>query len=128
MSFSITLTLVPQQTQNQGFEQTITATNAVNLPNEIFVMTQGIQNPQTGARAVVFSNVATPAQLQSLPIGAPLAGSLNFRLAATTSIYNTSFDAANAWSLMQIMVQDLLNALNAAEQVGSGNQVTLTSG
>jgi hypothetical protein len=126
MTISIQLIWSPQKTPAQGIQATYEAVNASGMPNEIFVLKKTTLNPATGQTTVVFDHVATVADLASLPIGSPLAGSHLYRSTTFTQTFDTATDANNAIAALQDDVNLLIDSLNLAGEIGGSSTFTLT--
>lgn len=120
MSIQITITSTPQlSVAGQAYQQQITAGSAVGMDQNIFVMKQRPLDPTTGVLTYDFDHVATPTDLTTIPVNAPIAGGVYFRIFTFTQTMSTPADAADALKTLIDDVNALVRSLTQAALVGT---------
>lgn len=127
MARSVSMTRTPQRAANQSFQQTVAATGT-EMASTIFVLRRSPADPTRPGGAVVdrFDHVASPAELEALPISAPLAGQSTWRVASFAKTYATQDDADDHWDALLEEVGALVRALNQADNLGDPETVVVT--
>lgn len=110
-----------------GFHVIITASAAVNMPNEVFVKRERPLDPIAQTVTSDFFNVATPTDIQNLPINAPIPPDVLFRVLQIDVFYVNETEGDNAWTNIQAGVQLLIDSLDAADLLNQVDVVVITS-
>lgn len=99
-----------------GFTFKVEVLEAVGLPPEIFVFLRIPKPADPVDSDDVFQNIASPADLEEYPAGAPVLGSNHpfFRMAEVTLRFRSEPIADDAWRCMQSDFEALLTALAEA--------------
>lgn len=124
MARRVVLTRTPQKAPNQGVQEHVSAVGQ-EMASHVFVFTREPLNPLTQQARDVFSRVASPQDLVSLPEEAPLPGSTGFRKYAFTAVHATREEAESQWETIQAEVNALIRALNLADQQTAPQVVVL---
>ena len=103
-----------------GFKMVITASDGNMIANEVFRMRRRPINPHdpTGVQVDDFFGVCTMQDLVSLPITAPAAGDIYFRLAQITVVDNSQQEADDSWTKIKLDVDKLRESLDIADKLG----------
>lgn len=121
----VRLTYTPQGlNSSSGFRFTVVADMANDMPAEMFTLYRrpvDPNNPDTTTDD--FLNVASPAELTSLPINAPTSVPGSFRSASLDVTYETQSLAEQAWSDIQAAVTTLKDNLDAQDTLGASTAV-----
>jgi hypothetical protein len=125
MTRSITLTRSAQQPIAQGYHFTVEASGAVDMPNEVFRMKQRPLDPIAQTTTNEFTGICSPADLQDLPINAPIIPDPRFRvLFIDVTYYNIAF-GDSIWEDIKFEVNDLVSSLNAGDILGNVEVITV---
>lgn len=100
--------------RTQGYRMQIQASDAVGMGNEIFVFQR---MPAGAGFNDVFTNVASPSDMDDYPVGAPDPGGMFFRLAAIDLVFRNVTLADEAWSGIKNDVTELINTLELFENM-----------
>lgn len=127
MSRSLAITRTPQKVADQSYRVTYSAVGT-EMDSNIFVLKRQIVDPTQPSAATrdVYDHVATPVDLTTLYVNAPLGGAITFRVASFAKTYQTAGQASTEWQDLQTDVNLLVAALNAADQTTAPETVTLT--
>lgn len=117
MARSLNLTRQPYRADGGSYRYVYTAANTGSpvTPPEIFVMQVTPLNVTTGTKSAGYSNVASPAQLQDLPVNAVVGNGTYYRVASYEALYTSRDDADVDWAALQAAVRSLLRSLKAAD-------------
>lgn len=98
------------------------------MPDEIFVVKRRAANPglPDGDYVDAFSHVATPVEMDDLPIGEPNENEFYYRLASFEKNHGTATAADTFWTDLKAEVSGLIQALNASDDLGETETVTIT--
>lgn len=120
----VKLTATTQQTTAQGHRLVITASDANLMSEHLFVLRRTTLDPDTGQVSDVLYRVATPADLDTLPVDEPTdeSGSL-FRSDVLDAIYADEPTADAAWDGVYTDVMLLKEALDAADRLAAATFV-----
>ena len=133
MNYSITIT--PSVTNgyilnyDDGYRLTIAASNPVNFDGNIFLfLVQPLQAGQTVPSAI-FQKICSPRDIAQYPIGQPLPNSNPgwFRTNSFTVDFDNSEDVTTTIGYAYIMVQELLDAMAANDELVAQTPMTFTS-
>lgn len=125
MPRGITLTRQAQTIYNAanltGYRFTVTASNGLNMADEIFRYTKGVYDYVTNLTDDLFDGVCTSEQLASLPTGAPDPEDPDqlFRKTTIDLIFKSQADADEAWTAIKSDVDSLIKAMNFNDVLGS---------
>ena len=130
MTISIRLTRSSQQPHDvgnlQGYFFTVTAHDAVGMPNEIFRMYQKPLDPIAGTRTSQFNGIATPTELTSLPINAPVPPNYYYyRVASFDVVYENVPFGDLTWETIKKDTQALVDSLIAGQVLAIGETVVI---
>jgi len=114
---------------NTGFRMRITATQGVNIENEVFRYYLKTPNPVTGVADAVFSGVCTWTNMEDLPKVVPEDGSdpQSFRLAEIDLVLDSETLATDVWERVQQEVQELINSIHDGEILAADDPVEISS-
>lgn len=137
MSISITLnrTVPAIGPAMQSYDLTVEVTSATDMPQEIFVFKRALPSlpapPTQGAAAVpvdLFISVADPVDLEEYPVNTPDMMNSNpyFRTKIVTLRYRNLVDLERDWVYINEDAQGLVDALKAAVQPGTSEEVTVS--
>lgn len=96
--------------RTQGYRMTIQAQDAVVLPNEVFVYQRKPSYKDPGYEDV-FTNIASPSDLEEYPITTPVGNVPFFRLAAVDLVFRNVSLADDAWKGIQNDMKQLIETL-----------------
>lgn len=108
---------------------TVTASHAVDMPNEVFLYVRKPLNPMDGSGILdIFLGVCGATDLELYPINEPSDDDTTqrFRGAAFDKTYETNLLANDAWVAIQDGVRSLLRELAANDQLVAGDSVTIS--
>ncbi len=108
-----------------GFRFTVTAHDAFDMPNEIFLYLRRSLNPATGEQADEFSNVCSAPDLEEYPIGEPTSTPAFFRSAEIDLVFRSQSEAEDAWTVLQREVAVLVNTLNINDALAVTDDVQI---
>lgn len=127
---SIKLTRSAQEPHNvgslQGYHFTVTASDGVNMPNEIFRMYERPLDPLAQTVTDTFAGVCSVAELQQLPVNAPIPPDDRFRVLFIDVFYRTVEHGDKVWAAIQADTDDLVKSLTAADRLNVEEQVVFT--
>ena len=114
-----------EATVGTNYQMNIYTSNQSGMPPEIFVMQRKL-DPITKTLVDKFAAVATPVQLESLPINCPASGSSYFRTTNVTILGDTA--EYMQWVLTQIQAdtQMLINDLNALFNLSAAQEIVIS--
>lgn len=131
-TYSIQLTRSAQIPHNlsaiQGYRFTVTAFNAVGMPNEVFRMYQQPLDPIAQTRTPVYDGVATINDLTTLPINAPVPPNYSYRVASIDIDYTNEIAGEATWVSIQSDVNFLVNSLAASDLLIVSETVQFSAG
>ena len=131
-TYSIELTREAQEPHNvgnlQGFRFTVVAHDAVNMPNEIFRMYEQPLDPIAQTRTPVFDGIATPEDLQNLPINAPVPPEYHYRVLSIDVVYSSTIAGEDAWESIKVDTAKLVESLAASDLLIVEETVQFTAG
>lgn len=100
------------------------------MPNNVFVLQRSTLDPNANTTSDRLYRVATPKDLETLPVGAPTSESNRLFLSSVLSqtwAASGSLDAVGvadlAWAGLQADVKRLVDALDAADRMSSAEPV-----
>lgn len=131
MARSITLTREPQTTFTVGtqmcFRFRVTASDAVDMANEIFLFRLRPLVPGAEDRVAEFLSICSPVDLEDYPADEPEedASPAFFRLASIDLLVRSQTLAEQLWTNIQAAVAVLIEALNASDDLDAGEVVTI---
>lgn len=108
-----------------GFRFTVTAYDAYDMPNEIFLYLRRPYNPTTGEEADEFTSVCSMPDLEEYPAGAPAGVPPFFRLATIDLVFRSQALADEAWELIKREVEVLVETLRLADQLAVTEDVQI---
>lgn len=121
MSYSIQLTRSAQISHNlgdlQGYRFTVTAHDAVNMPNEVFRMYEQPLDPIAQTRTPVYDGVATISDLTNLPINAAVPPDYHYRVAMIDVDFTSEVGGEDAWDTIKSDVEALVSSLAASDRL-----------
>lgn len=131
MAFSITLARTAQTTVNPGITQSytfsVTASNGVNTQTEIFRMHRRPLDPIAQTTTNDFDGICTPADIQNLPINAPISPNTYFRVNYILVTYENQSDGEDSWVAIQSATLTLMKSLQANSELVVSDTVTISS-
>lgn len=107
----------------QSYRFTLTASEANLMDNEIFVLREFVINNTTGETSTIFDHVATPVELDTLPIGEPSEGETTYRSSYVELNFDTEAEADDAWEAIQNDVGLLVRALDLGDRLGLSEDI-----
>ena len=116
------------QGRTQGYRMVVRATESHAMPVEIFVFQR---KPGSGADPHVpyldeFTNIASPADLEEYPVGAPIDPNMPFfRLATVDLVFRSEEIAAEAWAGILSDTAGLVEALNYMDNLSQVEEVII---
>ena len=116
------------QGRTQGYRMVVRATESHAMPVEIFVFQR---KPGSGADPHVpyldeFTNIASPADLEEYPVGAPIDPNMPFfRLATVDLVFRSEEIAAEAWAGILSDTAGLVEALNYMDSLSQVEEVII---
>jgi len=118
----------PVPGRGDAFRIKITASNAVNMQNEIFLFVQGPKDASTGTTHEYFLGVATPDDLVTFPLNNPdTTMDPPFYLKDTIDVLVESREVADyIWTEVQAQVKTLIDALNNKDYLINDETVTIS--
>jgi hypothetical protein len=123
----------------QGYRYTVTAYDAVGMPNEIFRMYEQPLDPIAQTRTSVYDGVALPEELVSLPINAPVGSQYHYRVASIdvnysavvselhTFLNNPVVTGEEQWEAIKSDVEYLVRSLAASDRLVVEETVQFTA-
>ena len=106
--------------RTQGFRYTIEVIRAVDMPSEIFVYQRKPIISDT-SHEDVFSNIASPTDIEEYPVGDPASADRPFfRASAVDLVFRNLTLAEDAWEAIQSDVEQLVWALNMMDTLEPG--------
>jgi hypothetical protein len=129
---SIQLTRSAQLPHNvgnlQGYRFTVTAHDAVGMPNEVFRMYEQPLDPIAQTRTPVYDGISLPSELVNLPINAPVPPQYHYRVASIDVDYNSTIAGEAAWESIKLDVDLLVKSLAASDLLLVEETVQYTAG
>ena len=129
MTRQITLTRDAQQIVNPGDSQSyryvVTASDGVDMPNEIFRMVTRPLDPTIGTLTTTFDGICTPADLQFLPVNEPVDPDIHFRVSSIDMTFASPTDGEDQWVSIKSEVTDLVSSMNANDNLSVQEIVTI---
>ena len=116
------------QGRTQGYRMVVRAVESNAMPIEVFVFQR---KPGSGADPDVpyldeFTNIASPADLEEYPVGAPIDPNMPFfRLARADLVFRSEEIAAEAWAGILSDVAGLVEALNYMDSLSQVEEVII---
>lgn len=101
--------------RTEGYRYQVVVEEVIDMPAEVFVYQRKYNFGDVTAFSDVFSNIASPADLEELPIGAPDPSQPNrpfFRLSAVDLIFRSACLADDAYRVLKIELENLVRTLN----------------
>ena len=114
--------------RTQGYRMIVNATESHDMPKEIFVYQR---KPGSGADPSVpyldeFTNIASPADIEEYPMGAPIDPNAPFfRLATVDLVFRSEELATEAWNGILSDVTGLVEALNYMDNLSQVEEVII---
>jgi len=114
--------------RTQGYRIVVNATESSGIPKEIFVFQR---KPGSGADPAVpyldeFTNIASPADLEEYPVGAPIDPNAPFfRMATVDLVFRSEELAADAWAGILSDAAGLVEALNYMDNLSQVEEVII---
>lgn len=108
-----------------GFRFTVTASDAYDMPNEIFAYVRRPLNPTLGTEADEFSHVCSVPDLEEYPAAEPTGTPPFFRLSTIDLVFRSQTDAEEAWELIQREVTVLVDTLNRNDVLSTTHDVQI---
>jgi len=130
----ISITLTPEFQRdfainsNTGFRLRITASDGVNIEDEVFRYYLKPPNASTGVSDSVFSGVCSWPDMEDLPKNVPEEGSdpQSFRLAVVDLVVDSETIATDIWHRVQQEVQELVNTIYDGQTLETEDPVIIT--
>lgn len=114
------------QGRTQGYRIVVTAVEAGGMPKEIFVFQRRPGDGYTAAYNDTFENIASPADIEEYPIGAPDDPNAPFfRMAAVDLVFRSEELAIEAWNGIISDVTGLVEALNYMDELSQVEEVII---
>ncbi len=110
-----------------GYRFRVHCVDACDLSDAIFVYLQHPYDPATGGEAASFTAIASPIDLETLPIGQPNLGQVPplFRLSIVDLVVESETAAQAIWDEIISEVTILINALNIMDQLVPSQSVVI---
>jgi len=99
----------------QGYKFKVTAFDAIGMPAEIFRMYEQPLDPIAQTRTPVYDGVASPTDLQNLPINAPVPPEYHYRVSSFDVIYTAVILGDETWDSIKSDVEKLVESLAATD-------------
>lgn len=99
----------------QGYRYTVTAENAVDMPNEIFRMFNRPLDPTIGTVVSEFNGVCSPGDLRDLPINAPIPPGILFRVSFIDLTFRSPDEGEEQWEAIKFETKELVRSLDALD-------------
>ena len=116
MSHQITLVRSATQITNpgdvQGYRYTVTAENAVNMPNAIFRMFNRPLDPTIGTVVAEFNGICSPGDLAGLPENAPIPPDDRFRVSFIDLTFYAPSEGEEQWDSIKCETAKLVASLD----------------
>lgn len=96
----------------QGYRYTVTAQNAVDMPNEIFRMFNRPLDPTIGTVVSEFNGICSPGDLVDLPINAPIPPEIRFRVAFIDLTFRDPSEGEAQWDSIKFETRELVRSLD----------------
>lgn len=134
-SITIKKTVPPISPTMQSYDMTLEVTTATDMPREIFVFKKSLPTlpaPPVQAPAAapgdLFISIADPVDLEEYPVDTPDMANSNpyFRTKIVTLRFRSLVDLEDTWVYINQDIQGLVNALNAASQPGTTEEVIIS--
>lgn len=109
----------------QGYRYTVTAQDAVDMPNEIFRMFTRPLNPLTMTTMSEFDGICSPADLDELPVDAPITPDIRFRVSFITLIFANPTEGEEQWASIKAETAALVQSLDDLDLLLIQETVTL---
>ena len=134
VSITVRKTVPPIGPAMQSYDLTVEVLSAIGMPQEIFVFKRALPTlpaPPTQAPAQapmdLFISIADPVDLEDYQVGVPDMANSNpyFRTKIVTLRYRDLVDLERDWVYINEDIQGLVDALNAAIQPGTSEEITI---
>jgi hypothetical protein len=111
--------------RTQGYRFVVNATEAGDMSKYIFVYQRKPGDGYDAPYNDTFENIASPADLEEWPVGAPIGDSPFFRLATVDLVFRSESLANEAWNGIVCDVTGLVEALNYMDVLSQVEEVII---
>ncbi len=109
-----------------GFRLRVTAYDAVDMDNEVFLYLRHPVSRITGRAADEFNSVCSSVDMAEYPVGEPVGTPPFFRLDTVDIVFRSVREVEDAWTVISGDVTRLVKSLNASERLSVAEEVTIT--